>query len=126
MRERAEHEPIELRGGAVHARLAEQDDVAAREIHVFVRRVIRRRPPFDRPVRRGVDVAHVDRQRRESSHVRRERARREQLCDRHALGRFPREPDADVDRLHVAAGGLLRQKDRAVEAAGEENGCGHW
>src|SRR2546429_4607691 len=37
--ERAEDEAIERRRGAVHAGLAEQNDVAAGKIHVFVGRV---------------------------------------------------------------------------------------
>jgi hypothetical protein len=42
------------------------------------------------------------------------------------LGRFPGEADADIDRLHVARCGFLRQQHRAVQPARKEHRCGHW
>ena len=42
-----------------------------------------------------------------------------------ALGRFPRQADADVDRLHLAARRFFGEQHRAVETAGEQDGGRH-
>ena len=86
------------------------------KIHVLVRRVVRRRPPLDGPMRRRVDVAHVDGERRERPDVS-SRSLGEQRRDEGALGRFPGEAGADVDRLHVAPRGFLGEQNRAVQSA---------
>ena len=63
--ERAEDESIDSGRRAEDRSLAQQDDVPAREVHVFVGRVIAGRPSLDGPVVGCVDVAHVHGQRHE-------------------------------------------------------------
>jgi hypothetical protein len=124
--EGADDEPADVRGRAVDGRLAEEDDVAAGEIHILVRRVIRRRPSYHGPVRRGVDVPHVDAERHERPHasaVRRQRRAREKPRHDGLLGALPGQPDADVDRLNLARGRLVGDQNRAVQAAGKQH-CG--
>ena len=101
--ERAEHDAIDAGSGAVYASLREQDDVAARKVDVFVRRVVARRRALDRPVRGCVDVAHVDRQRDEIAvrgrQSRRSGAGRRRSSVRPAPTRDPRRRKSAAPRL---------------------------
>ena len=110
VRERADHEAIDAGRRAVDGRLAEQDDVAARQIHVFVGRVIRQaavlRPPNASPrTRRACRRASETSGRARPS----QRALASKRDDHRALGRLPGEADADVDGLH-------RRRDAASSA----------
>ena len=48
---------------------------------------------------------------------------REQRIDHRALGRFPGQADADVNRLDLAARGLVREQHGAVETARQQHGA---
>ena len=125
MRKRAQHQPLEFRGGAVYAGFAEQHDVATRKIDVFVRRVVAGRATLDSPTGCRVHVAHVDRQRYEGAHVRTKSGARQKRGNHGAFRRLPGESDAHIDWLDATAGGLFCQKDRAIQAAREENSRWH-
>ncbi len=85
------------------AALPSRIDVAAGQVHVFVGRVITRRPSLHGPVRCRVDVGHVDREHDQRTHASVQSGGLDEPRDRLALGLLPGEPDADVDRLHLAA-----------------------
>ena len=61
--ERTNQDPIDAVACHVDRRLREQDDVAALDVDILVRRVVPGRDSPDRPVGFGVDVAHVHLQR---------------------------------------------------------------
>ena len=126
VRERAEHEPIDAGGGAVHARLSEQDHVSARQIHVLVGRVVGGRAPFDRPMVRRVHVAHVDGQRHQRTRAAAERLGGEQFAQGGLLGGLPGEADAHVDRLHGSPRAASSARSTALSRPPEmQNGCLH-
>ena len=78
--------------------------------------------PGDGPVRRRIDVAHVEREADDGRGASREWRQREQPIDCARFARFPREPGAHVNRQHASRGELVREQDGAVEAAREEDG----
>ena len=87
------------RRGAVHRRLAEQHDVAARRYTSSSGVWYAGGRPCIAQCVAGVDVAHVDGQRDERPHaVRAARAREQRVDDARSAASHAR-PDADVDRL---------------------------
>ena len=113
----AEHETADARPGAEHTRFAQQHDVAAREVHVLVGRVIRRRPSHERPVSGWIDVPHVDRERNERPQAKGRVDRRQITLDHVALCAFPCQADAHVDRLDIGTRGFFGEQHRAVKAS---------
>src|SRR5262249_2309088 len=100
----------------------------SRQVHVFVRRVIRRRLAGDRPVARGVHIAHVDRQRSQRTRATAQRIAGEQTFDDGALGALPGEARTYIYRLDflvALAPRLIGEQHRAVEASREQYSRGH-
>jgi hypothetical protein len=122
VRERAEHDAIELRRRAVHAGLAKEHDIASRQVHVFVRRVICGRAALDGPVRRGVDVTHVDAQRDERAHAPIEASVGKELRHHRAFSRFPGESHADIYRLYLATSRFVSEQHGAVQTTRQKDG----
>jgi 6-pyruvoyltetrahydropterin/6-carboxytetrahydropterin synthase len=118
--ERPERNAANLARCRDNARLGQQHEVAAREVDVFVGRVVGRRRAADGPVRRGVDIAHVEVERGERRYARREDGIGEQVAQHLELASLPRKADADVDRMRTALLRLQSQKHGTVEAAGEK------
>ncbi len=120
-RERAERQPSDPVLRAVDAGLAEEDHVAAGQVDILVRRVESRRLAAQRPVRGRVEVADRERELRRRGHAAEGRTAHQSL-ERRAFLRFPRQPGADVDRVHVRRARLRCGEHRAVEACGEKDG----
>ena len=100
-----------------HGGLRQQHDVAAFEVDVLVRAVECRRLAADGPVRRGVDVAHVDVEYHQVEHAGAWRQGREKSLGSGALVRLPTPgPNArrPAGRSH-SAGLSATQQHGAVE-----------
>src|SRR5678816_165911 len=107
---------------------AEEHDVPAGEVDVFVWRVEGRRVPCQCPVRSRVEIARRKRQARNRTHAV-EHRRRQQTVNRFEFLRLPRQPTTDVDRVHSAVPRFGRGEDGAVESGGEQDGGrldSHW
>ena len=122
VRERAQRQPRDVQPRAEHGGLRHEHDVASRQVHVLVRRVVPGWLAGDRPVRGGVDVAHVDRQRGERRDAAGERRVRQQAPDGVGFRGFPGETGAHEDRLHAIGGAFLeREQHGAVEASRQQH-----
>ena len=121
--ERAERDDAEVVERAPDARLGQEQEVASREVHGTVRRVLvgnlrSRHAPVC-----AVHVGDRELQRDQwpGPAVRRQRV--EEPAEMLLLDRFPGETEADVDRLHdLAPTALLGHEDCAVDPAAGQHG----
>ncbi len=115
-RERTDRDAADAMAGAVDRSLGEQHDVAPLEVDVFIRRVERGRLPTQRPVRRGIKIPDRECESRERLHARGKRRAGQQAFEGGNLLGFPREPGADVKRVHAPVPRFCRRENSAVEA----------
>jgi hypothetical protein len=85
---------------AIDPRFREEDDVAAGQVDILIRRVECRRLTAERPVRRGIQIPDGKGQSCKGRD-RRKRGRQQEMLERGQLLRLPGHTRADVDRMHV-------------------------
>ena len=109
------------------AGLSEQHDVAARQIHVFVGRVVAGRASLRAQCADGIDVASCRRTAtRAAARAARSAGSRASALRPRAVRPFPCEADADVDGLHVASLAASSARSTALSRPPESRTAVAW